>query len=261
MPNRTRDDDDSGLSALMAVWADGAYDSTATYRSRNSTKEDDLCSGRGLCIESLGVCDCFEYGEHAFASSDGRGGPGDRGDCGFEISPTGDPRSVWHVDGRTTVTTYTQEQQMQHSRSWGKDFPTSDCPGELGCSGHGHCSGPPSYRCTCSEGWTAADCSERTCPTAKAWFDFPSDNNEAHTTFTECATMGSCDRARYLPPPFPPVTCRMGKGATLVVIPCCFRLRCAMCNPQRRVRMLGGLHWSCLRLHGLSRATALQGSW
>lgn len=138
--------------ALVAVHEGGAADSTGVYRSRNGTKENDICSNHGRCTYALGVCDCFKYSDHSFASSNGRGGPGDRGDCGYEISPNGDPMSEWHVDGVTTITTYSEAQQHQQTQTYGLGFSSSDCPGEVACSGHGHCSGPPSYRCKCADG-------------------------------------------------------------------------------------------------------------
>ena len=125
----------------------GERDSTGNYVSIVGTKENDVCSNHGRCLPELGICDCFtekDFGyDHAFTSSDGRGGPGTRGDCGYQISPRGDPRSIWHMKqhdssgGATVLGTYKQATQMVHERSWGKNFPVTDCPGLLGCSGHG----------------------------------------------------------------------------------------------------------------------------
>ena len=44
------------------------------------TKEYIECSNRGLCNHATGECSCFV----GFASSDGQGGPGTRGDCGYK---------------------------------------------------------------------------------------------------------------------------------------------------------------------------------
>ena len=61
------------------------------------TKENLPCSGRGLCLAESGYCECLEqqvtsFHEHAarYATSNGRGEPGIRGDCGLEIVATKD---------------------------------------------------------------------------------------------------------------------------------------------------------------------------
>ncbi|KAG7401421.1 hypothetical protein PHYBOEH_001413 [Phytophthora boehmeriae] len=48
--------------------------------SVQGTKEEVVCSNRGICNHATGVCRCA-YG---FTSSDGFGGEGDRGDCGYK---------------------------------------------------------------------------------------------------------------------------------------------------------------------------------
>ena len=47
----------------------------------------------------------------------------------------------------------------------------------------------PFGTCLCISGFTGYDCSQRVCPSAKAWADFPSANNIAHAPFTECSNM------------------------------------------------------------------------
>jgi hypothetical protein len=64
-----------------------------------------------------------------FRSSDGYGNPGLRGDCGC----------------------------ADDKNKYGG--PIKACVGEFACSGHGFCSGPPSYKCICERGWSAGDCS------------------------------------------------------------------------------------------------------
>jgi len=140
---------------------------TATNRAPKLTireeiageKEDVYCSGRGLCNTRSGVCDCFDH----YATSDGYGRKGGRGDCGYS-----------EVD-------------------------VTQCPGEVSCSGHGTCRGYPTYACECADGWQGGDCSERVCPAGKAWFGLPTAEDRAHGALAgeavECSAQGSCDRA------------------------------------------------------------------
>lgn len=85
------------------------------------SKENIMCSNRGICDEVSGKCGCSTN----FDSSNGYGGTGTRGDCGYP----------------TTTIQY--------------------CPGSISCSGHGSCNGAPTYTCSCQSGWTGGDCSER----------------------------------------------------------------------------------------------------
>merc|ERR1719163_1901972 len=50
-------------------------------RSVRGTKENVECSDRGLCDRAEGICTCFT----GFASSDGDGNSGSRGDCGHQL--------------------------------------------------------------------------------------------------------------------------------------------------------------------------------
>jgi hypothetical protein len=61
------------------------------------------------------------------------------------------------------------------------------CPNE--CNGNGLCSNGPQGYCLCYAGYIGVDCSLRTCPSAKAFADFPSANNVAHADYTECSNM------------------------------------------------------------------------
>ena len=70
------------------------------------------------------------------------------------------------------------------------------CPN--GCSGHGSCGN--NDKCTCytrpknsDPAWTEHDCSVRTCPKSKAWVDYATSDNGAHSMM-ECSMKGSCDR-------------------------------------------------------------------
>uniref|UniRef100_A0A6V1QSW3 EGF-like domain-containing protein n=1 Tax=Heterosigma akashiwo TaxID=2829 RepID=A0A6V1QSW3_HETAK len=125
---------------------------------RTGTKEDEYCSNRGICDTETGLCAC----NTDWDTSNGYGKQGTRGDCGYATD---------------TITS---------------------CPGEIACSVQGVCSGSPTYTCTCSSGWQGSDCSERTCSYARSWFDYPSDDEEAHLDKAECSDMGACDREEGL---------------------------------------------------------------
>lgn len=157
-------DEDMALGGgSIAIAADGEIcfsDEDGTeFKSRKGTKEADACAGRGLCDSSTGVCDCFDTNGDVYGSSNGYGGPGVRGDCGYPVAG-----------------------------------PIESCPGALQCSGHGVCD-ETSLRCSCSDGWTGGDCSERTCPKGLSWFSYPTDENTAHSVYATCSDMGICDSA------------------------------------------------------------------
>eukprot|EP00939_MAST-03C_sp_MAST-3C-sp1_P002052 g2052.t1 len=111
------------------------------YVAVMGTKENLVCSGRGICAASK-TCVC----DANFQSSNGEGAPGNRGDCGALVSAT-----------------------------------PFDCVGEMPCSLKGLCSAAPEYVCQCNSAYGGADCSEMTCPLGRAWFDAPADNNVAHS--------------------------------------------------------------------------------
>jgi len=71
--------------------------SIVIVEAQKGTKENDPCSGRGICNEKTGICDCFvtaadgsrgsgtastAFLKAGFVSSDGDGNAGSRGDCG-----------------------------------------------------------------------------------------------------------------------------------------------------------------------------------
>ena len=65
---------------------------------------------------------------------------------------------------------------------------------------HGRClprtpAAAPRCECLDAFGGAAADCSERLCPSAPAWWDAPLSATLAHTHVVECSGVGACDRA------------------------------------------------------------------
>eukprot|EP01031_Cornospumella_fuschlensis_P031978 gene31978-38666_t len=131
------------------------------FRSRKGTKENDVCSNRGVCDYNTGICSCYNTNGDVYGSSDGYGGPGNRGDCGYIVSA-----STKNV---------------------------STCPGLPPCSGHGVCD-PESFRCYCQSPFTGGDCSLSTCPSGRSWFSYPTADEEAHMAYTVCSDMGTCDQ-------------------------------------------------------------------
>jgi len=134
------------------------------------TKEEATCSNRGVCDDTKScVCDV------RFTSSDGEGQSGLRGDCGFKIYEL---HLKEHADDANIPVQY-------------------DCIGEIPCSGHGTCTGAPSYECQCFDDWTAPDCSERSCPKGRTWYGPPGvleGDSSAHNMLVECSRRGACDR-------------------------------------------------------------------
>lgn len=158
------DDLASGGSITLSDNGDSTItDSTDTvYTSVQGTKESMYCSDRGLCDITTGSCSCYTTNGDTYASSDGYGEAGTRGDCGYP---------------QTT---------------------TSTCPGEVACNGHGVCDDDDddaSYSCECSDGWMGGDCIQRVCPYGLSWFQYPSADEDSHDTLAECSNAGTCDRS------------------------------------------------------------------
>jgi len=158
---------DTNEDATLTV---GADDTTSkmidsfgnSFFAIKGTKENGVCSNRGICDHSTGTCLCFDTYDGKYAGSNGYGNAGDRGDCGFAVT----------------------------------DVPS--CPGggrhegEY-CSDHGVCD-QETKKCTCEEGFTGGDCSLRVCPFGLSWFSYPSSDDVGHDEWTECSNMGICER-------------------------------------------------------------------
>jgi len=137
-------------------FVDGSAVQLLISRQTAGTKENEYCSNRGICDPGGGTCSCSTN----YDSSNGYNALGTRADCGF---------------ARATI---------------------QFCPGVISCSAHGQCTGSPTYKCTCQDGWQGADCSQRICPKDVAWFTLPSENEVAHLNeYVECSNMGICDRS------------------------------------------------------------------
>ena len=134
------------------------------------------CSNQGFCDRVAGQCVCnalVQGGrlQYQATSSDGRGGPGDRGDCGYlQLLPS--PQFC-------------------------------GAQGAAACSGHGTCSSTTGGACSCYDGWLGMTCSVKQCPLGPAWFDEALTPTVAHQP-AECSNMGICDRSTGT------CTCRFG---------------------------------------------------
>ena len=93
----------------ITVYADGVLSVVdtlgQTFSSIKGSKEGEPCANRGMCATNDGMCYCFSSNGDTYASSNGYGAAGTRGDCGFIAS------------GKTVAS----------------------CPGDTPCSGHGVC--------------------------------------------------------------------------------------------------------------------------
>jgi hypothetical protein len=122
-----------GLHGTISVRTGRKWSKINTdMQARKGTKEYIPCSGQGICNATGGTCSCYTR----YGSSDGMGGSGTRGDCGFEKYGFAD---IWLADGTVLNTS---------------------CPvidGNM-CSGNGHCENGDkvsaySY-CVCDLGWS-----------------------------------------------------------------------------------------------------------
>jgi hypothetical protein len=203
----------------------GQGNTISIFENVKGTTENLDCAGRGICDQESGLCVC----NFMFASSDGHGNSGTKGDCGFLDDS---PFPVGHM---------LNDISLQRSIK----LRLKSCPSQIDgvdCTDHGTCSGAPAYQCSCMAGWTGSDCSQRTCPKGNAWSDVPTANNFAHK-FSECSNMGICDREKGL------CKCRDGfSGAA------CDKLNC----PSAMATICAG-HGSCMSMRQLARKSTNNG--
>ncbi|CAM9453786.1 unnamed protein product [Choristocarpus tenellus] len=162
---------------------DGGEPVHLNFTGPKGTKEDTYCSNHGVCDFKLGTCTCdrnttyFPEEWYWWESSDGYGGPGSRPDCGYQriVSTTNT------TQGCPVGVVFTDETS-----------PTYETMDQVLCSGKGTCNNVTGG-CECYPGFYGGDCSQRTCPTGKAWFDEAYADNSAHAYGAECSNMGLCE--------------------------------------------------------------------
>lgn len=125
------------------------------FSSNVASKTTYECSNQGLCDRSLGICQCLQYDGVVVKSSDGLGGIGRQGDCGY-IEAT-----------------------------------SLNCALYSFCSGHGACDSSTGH-CVCHAGWKGFDCSIGSCPFGVSFFTAGL-SSDIHA-LAECSDMGVCDR-------------------------------------------------------------------
>ena len=177
------------------------------------------CSGQGVCDANVGLCKCLqqynaasEAADFSVVSSNGRrnaaAAAGTRGDCGYVLRAP-----------QTCLAAMSPVSRLTDRRP---------------CSGHGVCQNATSSEgvyCLCEDGFLGVDCSLRTCPVGRSFFDEPLFNDTAHRASVECSGNGDCDRRSGL------CRCRSGfTGAACDVkdcprdaasgVPCSGRGRC-----------------------------------
>ncbi|CAM9293856.1 unnamed protein product, partial [Hapterophycus canaliculatus] len=156
---------------FVEVYAKGQASGLNPYLfSRTGTKEAQECSDRGHCNRVTGHCMCYSK----FRSSDGQGGEGNLGDCGYYDS----------FDAPKNCTTATPV--------WGSSAAL--------CSGVGDCD-QTTWRCNCTEGYAGGACERLACDSGVAWFEEASRNltsgGEVGRTGVSvpCSAGGICDES------------------------------------------------------------------
>jgi len=156
----------SSYGMLPSLGVLGGHNVSLTLTSNAGSGSLYECSNQGVCNRRTGICDCLtninKDGEVQYqaVSSDGKGNPGNRGDCGYLLKPL----SSCYVAGQPV------------------------------CGGRGFCSNTTNS-CQCYDGWTGLTCELRECPKGYAIFDEPINSNSAHQ-MVECSNMGVCDRSK-----------------------------------------------------------------
>ena len=135
---------------------------SAVLVSRVGTTKLVDCARRGKCSKVSGQCTC----DPGFVGLKEAASVGPWSECGKMLAaPATCPGAVNSIQGQN-----------------------------VDCSGHGSCSGAPTFQCTCNSGWKGHDCSLNACPEGRVWFGKQQQTpNSAHTALAECSAAGTCD--------------------------------------------------------------------
>ena len=114
-----------------------------------------------------------------------------------------------------------------------------NCPND--CSNNGVCK----RNCTCYPGYHGVDCSIRLCPSSIAWVDIPYLNNSAHSSFTECSNMGTCDRVSG--------NCKCNNGYTGAA---CERMLCPIGTTSKKSFLPCSGHGKCISVKEILDASS-----
>lgn len=133
-----------------------------TVSSVVSTKEYVECSNRGTCDATTGRCACFA----GYASSDGKGALGSRGDCGYH-----EDFAIYGIIPKCPL------------------YNNMQCGGSM----RGTCDNTTGT-CTCLSAYSGSDCSMLSCPSNTAWFgtSITLDGNGERIGSATCAGIGDC---------------------------------------------------------------------
>ncbi|CAM9473810.1 unnamed protein product, partial [Choristocarpus tenellus] len=133
--------------------------------SKEGTKVVEECSGRGYCNRLSGHCLCYSK----FLSSNGKGGPGSLGDCGYydASDPPTNCTSALPLWGRTSAM----------------------------CSGVGGCNATD-FHCNCTSSYSGGACELKSCEVGVAWFEEATSNTTGRSGgAVQCSGAGVCDES------------------------------------------------------------------
>ncbi|CAM9627271.1 unnamed protein product [Chrysoparadoxa australica] len=167
------------MEVIPSIITGGSTAVSLTLGHSKGTKENALCSNHGVCNGLTGTCACERnVARHlrprcsasdwwVWQSSNGYGAAGTRGDCGYR-----------------TGTVSCGLRELLKSYLSGSDATAKTC------SGNGECQ--TTGLCICHPKFHGMACSQKQCPTGKAWFDEAFATDKAHLPGSECSNRGSC---------------------------------------------------------------------